>query len=52
MPRGGLFCRLSDWDAVIVELTHMTGGREVVELFRNLIGTRACLSSLRSDLTL
>jgi hypothetical protein len=43
-------CIISDWNTTVVELARATGGREVVELFRNLIGTPVCLS-LCPDLT-
>jgi hypothetical protein len=42
VPIGGLFCHFIDRNVVVVELAHATGGREVVELFRNIIGTPAC----------
>ena len=51
VPRGGSSCLPSCWNTVINELARVTGGREVVELFRNLIGTPARLPSLHSDLT-
>ena len=35
----------SDWNVVIVELARATGGREVVELFRNFIGTPTSIFS-------
>jgi hypothetical protein len=45
VPRGGLSYLFSDWNVVFVELARATGGREVVELFRNFIGTPTCLFS-------